>query len=923
MTSGNIHVLLITGDGSLANLVGKQFEPVSDSFVIITVNNVEDTPDYQGTSRPDVLLIDNRSVDENTQVDLGRIFREEIPVVLLVSEMDSQPAPDVNRSAASVCVTKNEMDLARLPGIVTGLVHEFNNMGSGIPEGLEKIRKKEIREYGHLTETILNSLTELVCYQDTEHNVRWANQTECKMIDISLEEYIGKRCHEMKQGRYHSCEGCPVERAISTGRQQQAIMPGPGGLTLLITGIPEIDDDGKVVGAIETILDITKVTEAEEALHRTEEQFRILFENSPIPKMMLNDEGIFACNKACIDLFGYGSEVEILGKFPDELSPVNQPDGSDSYVSAHKNFASALRDGLLEFEWLHVRKDGSEFSAKVSLCRFDFQGSLMLEAVVIDITERKLADYELSLMNLLIDQTDDALYVIESYSGRIMYSNKTGWSRLGYTRDELLSMTVSQLEGNYPDKDAWDVAAQRIRELKSLVITGWHVRRDGSKFPVEVGIRCIDVKDDVFHIVVVRDITDRLANEEKLTRLGYIVEQAAEIIMTADHDLNIVYVNQAFTESFGYTLDDVVGKQVHILYPTQVEKVLSKVLKAFETEGFWTGRITMSRKDGSTFEEELSIRPNMDSTGTITSYLSIGRDVSEQIMLERQLHQAQKLESIGQLAAGIAHEINTPMQYVGNNTLFLQDSFKDIVDLFDRETKIIETARNGALDSEVLIELEKALKDTDVSYLAEEIPKALEQSMEGIDRVTEIVRAMKEFSHMGDDEMKAVDLNKAIESTVTVARNEWKYVAELELDLDGDLPSVPCFPGQINQVVLNLITNAAHAIGEKLGPEHSGDLGKITVSTGVEGEMMYFKVSDTGTGIPEDLRHKVFDPFFTTKEVGKGTGQGLSIAYSVITEKHGGDITLDSVMGEGTSFIVKLPLVQKELSEVPEPVECD
>ena len=286
---------------------------------------------------------------------------------------------------------------------------------------------------------------------------------------------------------------------------------------------------------------------------------------------------------------------------------------------------------------------------------------------------------------------------------------------------------------------------------------------------------------------------------------------------------------------------------------------------------------------------------------------AIMRDLTKQKQLQCELAQAQKLESVGQLAAGIAHEINTPTQYVGDNTRFLQDAFGDINTVLDRCGTLIKSARAGAVDEGVLAEAEAAFEQADVEYLATEIPQAIQQSLDGVQRVAKIVRAMKEFSHPGADEKTLVNLQEAIETTITVARNEWKYVAEMETDFDPGLLEVLCLPAELNQVFLNLIVNAAHAIGDALG-EDSTEKGTITVGTRAAGEWAEVFIRDTGTGIPEEIRSRIFDPFFTTKDVGKGTGQGLAIARSVVVDKHGGVIDCESEIGKGTTFIVRLPM---------------
>ena len=281
---------------------------------------------------------------------------------------------------------------------------------------------------------------------------------------------------------------------------------------------------------------------------------------------------------------------------------------------------------------------------------------------------------------------------------------------------------------------------------------------------------------------------------------------------------------------------------------------------------------------------------------------------------QTKMSQAGKMEAVGQLAAGIAHEVNTPTQFIGDNTRFLEEAFDDVQRLLAKYAQLLEANRNGSVTSQLIEEVGATLEEVDMEYLAEEIPKSIKQSIEGLQRVAKIVRAMKEFSHPGGKEKEPVDLNKTIESTITVSRNEWKYVAEMVTDFDASLPEVPCLVGDLNQVFLNMIVNAAHAIAGAVGDD-SSDKGMITVSTRRDGDWVEIRIGDTGTGIPKETQSRIFDPFFTTKEMGKGTGQGLSIAHHVVVEKHGGTITFETEVGQGTTFIICLPLTSEEVQE--------
>ncbi len=310
------------------------------------------------------------------------------------------------------------------------------------------------------------------------------------------------------------------------------------------------------------------------------------------------------------------------------------------------------------------------------------------------------------------------------------------------------------------------------------------------------------------------------------------------------------------------------------------------------TESTWT-----TQKHGA-----LPVLVSFARLGVQASIVCVAVDLRERKQLEVELRHAQKLESIGQLASGIAHEINTPMQFIGDNLAFLQTTVTDLLRLID-----VYEARccAGTVDSAPI----EALKDElDFDYLRSRAPKAAARALEGVQRVASLVSAMKAFSHPSKERAPA-DLNACLRTTLTVARNEYKYLADVELEL-GELPHVVCSASDLNQVFLNLIVNAAHAIEPKT--RDSGERGKIHIRSKLEGTQAVISVQDSGCGIPEEIRHRIFDPFFTTKEVGKGTGQGLAISRSVV-DAHGGSMSFESTVGVGTTFFVRIPLSAEAL----------
>ena len=299
----------------------------------------------------------------------------------------------------------------------------------------------------------------------------------------------------------------------------------------------------------------------------------------------------------------------------------------------------------------------------------------------------------------------------------------------------------------------------------------------------------------------------------------------------------------------------------------------------------------------------------------LESKTQLEHEMSERQRVEVELRHAQKLEAVGQMSAGIAHEINTPIQLVGDSLKFLNEAFSDLNKIASMSKNCLPTLGNHVEAKEVHDVLAEAIEDADIEYLDERVPKALERARNGVERVSNIVKAMKDFSHPDEREMTIADLNSAIESTLVVSANEYKYSATLKKELQ-ELPPVLCHLGDINQVILNLIVNAAHAIVELHGS--SVDEGLITIKSWSTEENIMISIADNGSGIPESVQDRIFDPFFTTKEVGKGTGQGLSISHRIIVENHGGQIFFETEDDVGTTFFIKLPLGQSKKEFEPE-----
>jgi PAS domain S-box-containing protein len=410
------------------------------------------------------------------------------------------------------------------------------------------------------------------------------------------------------------------------------------------------------------------------------------------------------------------------------------------------------------------------------------------------------------------------------------------------------------------------------------------------------------------------DITERKSTQEALRRAHeeaeLFINSVPSILIGISRDSRIKRWNLEAAKVFGLVKSEVIGKS---LAECGVHWVRSDMQAEIDS---WCAGREMRRVealpfliDGETRFLGLTLNWICAPEERIDELLIIGSDVTDREILGQQLRQAQKLEAIGQLAAGIAHEINTPTQYVGDNTRFLQESWHSFNELLAIAQEMRQLAAAGPIPPQTLQRFDALAQAADFEYLQTEIPRAIEQSLDGIERVAKIVRAMKDFSHPGSEEKRSIDINQAIETTITVARNEWKYVSDVDTHFDSNLPLVPCHAGEFNQVILNLVINAAQAIAQALENGSQGK-GKIVVSTVRDQDWVEISISDTGAGIPEAVRSRVFEPFFTTKPVGKGTGQGLALAHTAIVRRHGGKIWFDSELGKGTTFYIRMPLAQ-------------
>ncbi len=540
-------------------------------------------------------------------------------------------------------------------------------------------------------------------------------------------------------------------------------------------------------------------------------------------------------------------------------------------------------------------------------------------ATGVDITARKqverLLRHEQALLRCLINSIPDLIFY-KDVNGKYLGCNPSFEAFSGHSLQEI---TADRTDYDfYPP----DVAAKFITTDQQVMTTKETVRYENRISRDDKPEIILETRKTPYYgpdgellgvIGIGRDITKQKLDEEALreanAEIAQLIASFSSILIVVSPEITVLRWNPPAQRILGIPGTEVIGKPLQDLkIPWEWDVVAGYIARCQkDSRAKYLDPIRFKRTDGSEGYLGINISPMFDSDGSLSGYILLGNDITERKQLETQLTQAQKLKSIGQLAAGIAHEINTPIQYVGDNAHFLQSAFSDLLAVLQKYRQLVEAARNGPLTNEQNADLESLIRQVDLPFLTDEIPLAIQQSLDGIRRVSEIVRAMKEFSHPGVVKKVALDINKALDNTITVARNEWKYVADIETKLAADLPHVICIPGEINQVFLNVIVNAAQAIGEVVKTE-SGEKGKITIETLRDGDWVEIRISDTGPGISNEIKPHIYEPFFTTKEVGKGTGQGLAIAYNVIELKHAGKLTYETRFGSGTTFIIRLPI---------------
>lgn len=669
-----------------------------------------------------------------------------------------------------------------------------------------------------------------------------------------------------------------------------------------------------VKGRIAAILaDISGRKVVEAALQESEQRYHEVF-NSVMEGIGVVDESekFRLCNPALAWILEEESVDDVIGK--NLLDYV--PDKSRGFLKAETERRKKGRSAKYELELISAKGNPKTIFASISP-RFDEKGDYLgALGAIIDITDRKLSEERLrnseQKYRQLVDNVNIGIAMI-SPSMEVLSINRrmTDW----FPSIDLDKHQSCFACFNNPSRTEPCTYCPVVETLKDGKVheslTQTPAGNEGHDYRI-VSSPIFDKEGRVTAAIeMVEDVTEMREAEQRIRELSHVVEQSPSAVVLMDRYERVEYVNNKFTEMTGFLPEDVVGNEICLIDSQKDDQLLQGHACAAVRDGMeWRGEVQARRKNGEQFWQRVSTSPVRDTHGEITHFVAILEDITEQRgaeekrrELERKLLHASKLEAVGSLAAGIAHEINTPIQFVGDNTHYLSDAFEALLKLLHSYQQMLNQEPADRRLAELLQEAET---ESDLEYIVEEVPKAIAQTLDGVKRVAGIVRSMKEFAHQDQKERTVSDINKMLESTLTVARNELKYVANVVTEYDPELPPIVCHRNEVNQVFLNLLINAAHSIADVVGNDPD-EKGTITVRTKLEGDAVAISISDTGTGIPEKVRNRIFDPFFTTKDVGRGSGQGLAIAHSVV-DKHKGSISCETEVGEGTTFTIRLPV---------------
>jgi PAS domain S-box-containing protein len=629
---------------------------------------------------------------------------------------------------------------------------------------------------------------------------------------------------------------------------------------------------------------ITDRKQAEQSVVESEKKFRNLFEGSRDAILTSDPEsGKFTSgNPAALKMFGAATETELIACSPANLSPERQPDGRLSAEKAKENDEIVLREGAHFFEWVHLRFTGEEFPADVLLTRIKRDGNSVILASVRDITERKQAESALlqseEQFRTMFETASVGMGQADPHTGKLERVNRRMCEITGYSEAELLQLKVPDITHPHDRERDWALFQSVVRgDMSSYHIEKRYLRKDKKTVWVNVYMTLFRdaAGEPVRTMATIEDITERRKAEEERMQLSTALEQAAESIVITDPAGMILYVNPAFEQITGYTRREAIGQNPRFLSSGKHDPAFyKKMWDALKRGEVWHGHFINKRKDGILYEEDATISPVRDVSGKIINYMAIKLDVTREVELEGQFRQAQKLEAIGQLAGGVAHDFNNIL-----TSILMQTE--------------LSTMENG---------------------LASEIRDGFEQIRRDAERAASLTRQLLLFSRRQVMQAHDLDLNESVTNLAKMLQRIIGEDVHLQLHLHPAPLMTHADAGMLDQVVMNLAVNARDAMpkGGRLLIATSGIIVDEKLARqqpdAAAGRYICLSMTDTGCGIPPEVLPRIFEPFFTTKGTGKGTGLGLATVFGIVKQHHGW-VTVDTEPGRGTTFNVLLPAI--------------
>ena len=743
---------------------------------------------------------------------------------------------------------------------------------------------KEIEERTKRSEEekalILNSVAELITFQDRDLRVIWANKSAGNSVNQKPEELIGRHCYEIWHGRESVCENCPVDKAIKTGEFHSNEIRTPDGRVWFIKGYPVKDEKGEVIGAIEVTTEITEKVKLEGRIKEQQKYFEGIFEFSPLAMVITDRYGkIIRINPEFERLFGW-KEDEVRGVFLDDI--IIEPERKEEAISITNKVAEG---GSVIVEGIRLKKDKTPVFVTIIGHPIVVNDEVIAQmGIYRDITEKKRMEEALieseEKFRTLAEKSLAGIYLFQD--GVFKYVNPKFEEIFGYSAEELIDK-LGPKDLTHPD-DWWIVdenVRKRLRgEAKHVHYEFRGLRKDKKVINVEVYGSVVNYKGKPAIIGTLQDITERKLAEEALKKseekFRSLFEESKDGIFISTPEGKIIDANPAMVEMYGYSSkDELLQTPIENLYMNPKER--DEYRKKLEEEGFVKDyEIRGRKKDGTPITLLETSTAVKDESGKVIAYRGIIRDVTAQKKMEEQLIQSVKMEAIGRLAGGIAHDFNNILTVISGSAELLLPKFPP--DSFEH--------------------------------------KKIKQIIDSSRRAIDLTKQLMTVSKRGISEPVVLNVNEVIKEMEDMLKRLIGEDIKFDLYLNPDLKNVKADRSQIEQVIMNLVVNARDAMpkGGELEIKTENvflDENYCKIYPGLkEGEYVLISISDTGVGIPPEIMPKIFEPFFTTKK--EGSGLGLSTVYWIVKQL-GGNVTVYSEVGKGTTFKIYIPVCREEV----------